>query len=49
MNSRRIDVGGMTAISEGESGIMYERNLSILTASVYAGDDGAILLRSGSA
>ena len=49
MNSRRIDVGGIAAISAGDSGIMYERNLSILIASEYAGDDGSMRLRSGSA
>ena len=49
LNSRRMDVGGMTAISSGVSATIYPRNLSRRTASVYAGDNGEILRRSGSA
>ena len=49
MNSRRIEVGGMAAISRGERATIYPRNFSRRLASVYAGEVGDILRRSGSA
>ena len=49
MNSLRIEVGGMAAISSGVITVMKSRNFSMREASVYAGDDGEILLSIGSA
>ena len=49
MNYLNMDVGGIAAISSGDRTVMYPRNFSSLIASGYAGDVGAILLKSGSA
>ena len=49
MNSLRMEVGGMAAISAGVSATMQLRNFSIREASVKAGECGGMRRRSGSA
>ena len=49
MNSLITEVGGMPVCSFGFIAVMYERNLSSLKLSEYAGEFGEILLKRGSA
>jgi hypothetical protein len=49
MNSRRIEVGGIAAISAGLIAAIYPRNFRRRAASTYAGEVGEILRRRGSA